>query len=104
MENNAVDTVNDRAKRKLEREMGQTLLRALADRATVELLLNPDGNVWVEKLGEPMQCIGTIPSHQAQAILETVAGFHGKVISSDCPVIEAEFPLGGERFEGLMPP
>ena len=65
------NTIKERAKKKLERDMGPELLAALNDPKTVEIMLNADGKVWQEKLGEPMQCIGTLRFAQAQSMIET---------------------------------
>ncbi|EEP5037152.1 P-type conjugative transfer ATPase TrbB [Vibrio parahaemolyticus] len=97
-------SIKDRAKRKLERDIGPELLQALNDPKTVELMLNADGKVWLEKLGEPMHCIGTLRPAQAQAIIETIAGYHGKEVTRSNPILEGEFPLDGSRFAGQLPP
>jgi Flp pilus assembly CpaF family ATPase len=44
-------TVKDRAKRKLERDMGPDVLCALTDPKTVEIMLNADGKLWQERRG-----------------------------------------------------
>lgn len=97
-------SIKDRAKRKLERDIGPELLQAFNDPKTVELMLNADGKVWVERLGEGMQCIGTLRPAQAQAVIETIAGFHGKEVTRSKPILEGEFPLDGSRFAGQLPP
>lgn len=98
------NTIKERAKKKLERDMGPELLAALNDPKTVEIMLNADGKVWQEKLGEPMQCIGTLRFAQAQAMIETIAGYHGKEVTRSRPILEGEFPLDGSRFAGQLPP
>lgn len=98
------DSIGDRAKRKLERDMGPELLLVLHDPKTVELMLNADGRLWLERLGEPMQCIGTLRAAQAQAIIETLAGYHGKEVTGHNPIFEGEVPLCGSRFAGQLPP
>jgi len=100
----ATGSIKDRAKRKLERDIGPELLQALNDSKTVELMLNADGKVWIERLGEAMQCIGTLRPAQAQAIIETIAGYHGKEVTRSKPILEGEFPLDGSRFAGQLPP
>ena len=65
------NSIKERAKKKLERDMGPELLAALNDPKTVEIMLNADGKLWLERLGEPMKCIGTLRVAQAQAIIET---------------------------------
>lgn len=99
-----VDSIKERAKRKLERDVGQELLGALNDPKTVEIMLNADGRLWQERLGEPMACIGTIRVAQARAIIETIAGYHGKEVTRQKPILEGEFPLDGSRFAGQIPP
>ena len=97
-------TVKDRAKRKLERDFGAELLAALSDPRTVELMLNADGRLWLERLGEPMVPIGTMRSAQANAILETIAGYHGRELTRATPILECELPLDNSRFAGQIPP
>jgi P-type conjugative transfer ATPase TrbB len=97
-------SINDRAKRKLERDMGADLLAALYDPKTVEIMLNADGKLWQERLGEPMKCIGSMRVAQAQAIIETIAGYHGKEVTRQKPILEGELPLDGSRFAGQLPP
>lgn len=97
-------TIKDRAKRKLERDMGPLLMEALNNPKTEEIMVNEDGKVWLELQGERAQCIGTIRRPQAQAILETVAGYLGKEVTRDTPLLEGEFPLDGSRFAGQLGP
>jgi type IV secretion system protein VirB11 len=84
--------------------MGASFLAALHDPKTVEILLNEDGSLWQERLGEPMRQIETLRPMQAQAILETVAGFHNREVTHANPLLEAEFPIDGSRFAGQIPP
>lgn len=97
-------TIRERAKRKLERDMGPQLLAVLHDPKTVEVMLNADGKLWQERLGEPMRCIGSLRVAQAQAIIETIAGYHGKEVTRHKPILEGELPLDGSRFAGQLPP
>jgi P-type conjugative transfer ATPase TrbB len=99
-----VSNVKERAKKKLERDMGPLLMDALNDPRTVELMLNADGRVWQELLGQPMTCIGALRPAQGEAIIKTVAGYHGKEITRFKPIIEGELPLDGSRFAGQLPP
>lgn len=97
-------SVKQRAKKKLERDMGPLLMAALNDPKTVEIMLNADGKLWQERLGESMKLIGNLRAAQAEAIIKTVAGYHGKEITSSKPIIEGELPLDGSRFAGQLPP
>ena len=97
-------TLKERAKKKLERDMGPVLMAALNDPRTVEIMLNADGRLWQERLGEKMKCIGTLRVAQSEAIIKTIAGYHGKEITSSKPILEGELPLDGSRFAGQLPP
>ena len=48
----------------LERNCGQQLLDLLRDPRTIEIMLNPDGQLWHERLGEPMKVVGQMPRHK----------------------------------------
>lgn len=96
--------VKRRLLQKLERDCGPVLQGALRDPRTVEVMLNPDGRLWQERLGEKMMPIGNVPRIQALGILKTVAAFHEQVVTKDSPRLECEWPLDGSRFAGQLPP
>ncbi|WP_131774894.1 P-type conjugative transfer ATPase TrbB [Legionella anisa] len=97
-------TVKDRAREKLRRDLGGMIEQALNDPKTVEIMLNADGRLWQERLGEAMHCIGNITEARAESIIKTVAGFHGKEVTRFNPILEGELPLDGSRFAGQLPP
>lgn len=97
-------TVKSRAKEKLRRDLGPLIEHALSDPKTVELMLNPDGKLWQERLSEKMVCIGKLSFTRAESIIKTVAGFHSKEVTRFKPTIEGELPLDGSRFAGQLPP
>ena len=78
---------------------------ALEASDTIEVMANPDGNVWIEKAG-----IGLVLSNQSldsasrERIIRLVASGVGESVSRTSPIISAELPGSGERFEGLLPP
>ncbi len=97
-------SVKTRAKEKLRRDLGPLIEAALADPKTVEIMLNADGKLWQERLGEKMHCIGTMSSSRAEAVIKTIAGFHGKEVTRFKPTLEGELPIDGSRFAGQLPP
>lgn len=99
-----MDSVKARAKIKLERDLGPEIMAALADPKTVEIMLNSDGKLWQERLGEKMRPIGALSASRSESIIKTIAGFHGKEITKGRPLIECELPLDGSRFAGQFPP
>lgn len=93
-----------RQREKLTRELGPLVIGALNDPMTIEIMLNPDGRLWVEKLGEDMKCIGTMAAEKAEAALNTIAACLRVTVTRENPILEGELPLDGSRFEGLIPP
>jgi type IV secretion system protein VirB11 len=89
---------------KLLRDFGPVLASALEDPRTIEVLLNPDGRLWQECLGEPMRCIGHIDRARGDAIIKTVASHLGKEVTHQTPLLEGELPPHGARFAGQVPP
>lgn len=104
MEHHDGDTVAERARQKLARDLGPLVVAALADPKTVEVVLNPDGRLWCERLGEPMRCIGSLGASRAAAAIRTIAGFYAKEVTRQSPLLEGELPLDGSRFAGQLPP
>ena len=70
----------------------------------VELMLNADGTVWVDRLGQPMQPAGTMPPATAESFIATVASTLRSTVTRENPILECELPLDGSRFEALIPP
>jgi P-type conjugative transfer ATPase TrbB len=89
---------------KLKRELGPTICALLDDQSVIEIMLNPDKTLWVERLGEPMQQIGSMMPSQAESLMGTVASTLKTHITAANPVLECELPLDGSRFEALIPP
>ena len=50
----ARDETRRRLARKLREELGEDICTALDDARVIEILLNGDGSLFVERLGEPM--------------------------------------------------
>lgn len=89
----------------LNRAFGPVLLKYLDDREVIEILLNPDGKLWVERLGaHGLECVGDMSKVQAMSIISTVAALLETTVSEDRPILECEIPSNGSRFEALIPP
>lgn len=89
---------------KLKREMGPVCLNALNNQNVIEIMLNSDGTLWVEEIGEPIQQVGVLEETKAKALLGTIASYLNTTITAQNPIIECELPIDGSRFEGLLPP
>jgi type IV secretion system protein VirB11 len=84
--------------------MGSEILDPLGDPQVVEIMLNPDGSLWVDRLGAGMQRVASIEPVRALTIVNTVAAMLDAVVTPDRPILECELPLDGSRFEALIPP
>ncbi|HVP12357.1 MAG TPA: ATPase, T2SS/T4P/T4SS family, partial [Phycisphaerae bacterium] len=90
---------------KLRRELGPVVMQQLHDPRVVEVMLNPDGKVWIDLLGEGLRDTGeTLSPAQVENLLGTVAALLGTVITPARPLLEGELPLDGSRFQGVLPP
>jgi P-type conjugative transfer ATPase TrbB len=97
------DATHERNLAKLRKDFGEVFMAALEDPDTVEIILNSDGTLWQEKLGEPLKRIGTMTATAGDAAMRTLASMHHTVITRDNPSIECELP-DGSRFAGQLPP
>jgi type IV secretion system protein VirB11 len=84
--------------------MGSEILDPLGDPQVVEIMLNPDGSLWVDRLGAGMVRVASIEPVRALTIVNTVAAMLDAVVTPDRPILECELPLDGSRFEALIPP
>ncbi len=94
----------DRVITKIKREFGDEILSILNDPLTIEIMLNPDGKLWVEKLSQDAYCLGDFSEAKAKSIITSVATLLETVVNADNPILECELPLDGSRFEALLPP
>lgn len=93
-----------RLENSLRDALGKTILAALDDPKVVEVMLNPDGNLFIERIGAGMEPAGQMSAHDAEAVIGRVAHALKTEVDQDRPIISGELPLGGHRFEGLLPP
>jgi P-type conjugative transfer ATPase TrbB len=90
--------------RKLQEALGDNLCAALYDDEVVEIMLNPDGRLFIERLGEGIAAAGELSPASAELIIGAVAHALQSQVDADHPIVSGELPIGGHRFEGLLPP
>ena len=88
----------------LKRALGPDLLGYLQASEVIEIMLNPDGALWVDVLGGGMEKVGAMDPVQSMAMISACASMLGAVVNPENPVLECELPLDGSRFEALIPP
>jgi len=90
--------------RKLQDALGDQLCVALDDATVVEIMLNPDGKLFIERLGHGVAPAGAMTPAAAEVVIGSVAHALQSEADTDRPIISGELPIGGHRFEGLLPP
>jgi type IV secretion system protein TrbB len=94
-----------RGARMLRTALGPAIAAWLEDPGVVEVMLNPDGRLWVDRLTEGLVETGErLSAADGERIVRLVAHHVGAEVHAASPRVSAEMPETGERFEGLIPP
>src|SRR5467141_4824584 len=94
-----------RGARMLRTALGPAIGAWLEDPAVVEVMLNPDGRLWIDRLAEGLADTGKrLSAADGERIVRLVAHHVGAEVHPGSPRVSAELPETGERFEGLIPP
>jgi type IV secretion system protein TrbB len=94
-----------RGARMLRTALGPAIAGFLEDPQVVEVMLNPDGRLWIDRLSEGLSDTGMeLSAADGERIVRVVAHHVGVEVHAKSPRVSAELPETGERFEGLLPP
>ena len=89
----------------LRTALGPSIALWLEDASVVEVMLNPDGRLWIDRLAGGLVDTGECLSpDDGERIVRLVAHHVGAEVHPGSPRVSAELPETGERFEGLLPP
>jgi type IV secretion system protein VirB11 len=100
----------ERRQAMLRTAMGPAIAEALADPLVVEVMVNPDGVLRLDRLGEGRkETTSTLSPAEVERIIRMVASHMRLEAHANNPIVSAELPSrgegeAGERFEGLLPP
>jgi type IV secretion system protein VirB11 len=99
----------ERRRTMLRTAMGPAIEAALTNAHVVEVMVNPDGALRVDVLGEGRVDTGVrMAPEQVERIIRLVASHARTEVHGAAPICSAELPPhgegAGERFEGLLPP
>jgi type IV secretion system protein TrbB len=100
---------HDRRRAMLRTAMGPEIAAALADPLVIEIMVNPDGALRLDRLGEGRTDTGVrYDPAQVERIVRLVASHARTEVHATSPIVSAELPPhgegAGERFEGVLPP
>jgi len=94
-----------RRRQMLRTAFGTTIATALADPTVIEVMVNPDGRLWIERTTVGREDTGKrIGAAESERIIRLVAAHVRREVTARTPIVSAELPDTGERFEGLIPP
>jgi P-type conjugative transfer ATPase TrbB len=89
----------------LRTALGPAITGWLEDPTIVEVMLNPDGRLWIDRLAGGLADTGErLSAADGERIVRLVAHHVGAEVHPASPRVSAELPGTGERFEGLIPP
>ncbi len=95
----------ERRRTMLKTAMGERIAAALADPAVIEVMVNPDGVLRLDRLGEGRIETGIkLGPTEVERIIRLVASHIHLEVHAGNPIVSAELPESGERFEGVLPP
>lgn len=99
------EMVKDRYLMMLKTALGPVILELLEDKDVIEVMLNPDGQLLVDKIGQGKSSLGhNMPVEQGTNIIKLVASYKNQVADADSPMVATELPLHAARFQGWLPP
>lgn len=94
-----------RGARMLRTALGPAIASWLEDASIVEVMLNPDGSIWIDRLTDGLANTGEwLAPADGERIIRLVAHHVGAEVHPSSAHVSAELPETGERFEGLLPP
>ena len=94
-----------RGAKMLRTALGASIGAWLEDPSVIEVMLNPDGRLWIDRLGSGIADTGErLSPADGERIIRLVVHHVGVDVHSRSPRVSAELPESGERFEGLLPP
>ena len=99
--NDALNVREERLRRKLHRELGAVVLEALGDEKTIEVMVNPDGRVWWDRLGDGQSLLpDEFSAERAESLVGTVAALLERKFVPRGPTV-AVLSGGNIEWDGL---
>ena len=85
--------------------LGDDIQSYLNDDDVIEIMLNPDVKLWIDRLSQSRQFTGkSIEKEDAERIIRIVSSQVDAICNASHPLVSAELPNSGARFQGMLPP
>ena len=98
------DVAEDRRLEMLVHALGPVSDYLIAPDVT-DIILNPDGKLWIERHETGKELTGhKISTGFAETIIKLIATHTNQQVTKENPIVSAEIPGCGYRFEGTLPP
>lgn len=102
-------TTRSRLLEGLRKSLGEQVAALLADDSVVEIMANPDGTLWLDRMGKGNEQggrmrAGSMLPQQVESAIRLIATSMGQSATPEHPLVAGTLPESGERFQGLLPP
>ena len=89
----------------LARALGPALAEALADEAVVEVLINADGRLRIDRVGAGVQATNVwLTAAERETAVRLLAAEAHVTVTEDQPYLSATLPGSGARVQAMIPP
>lgn len=89
----------------LSRALGPAIAEALEAGDVIEALVNADGRLWLDRIGEGLiATTHVLSAHNREAAIRLLAHEAGETVSEDRPALGAILPDSAARVQALLPP
>lgn len=95
---------SDRIRQSLYSLFGRDLVNSILEKKVEELMLNPDGKMFVKCSHGHLEQVGCVDTYRASAIIRSIASLNSKEIPNNSPVIGCEIDFLKVRFAAVLPP
>jgi len=109
--------INNQDTRKREQEMnsrvydmlvstfGPVIQALMQDDDVIEIMCNPDGRLWVDRLSSGRSYTGqNMSASDIERLIRIVSSKVDTICNAENPILSAELPGSGARFQGMLPP
>jgi type IV secretion system protein VirB11 len=89
----------------IARYLGHEIMALLESGEVSEIMLNPDGGLWVDSFKDGMYRTDiNVDPRLIENMVRTLATHENRPISAERPHLQANLPLNNERFQAMLPP
>lgn len=89
----------------LRHALGPEILAALEDPHVIEILANPDGRLFLDRLkAGRIELADRLDAAARERVIRLIADYVGESVTREQPRLSGVLPETGERFQGFMPP